>query len=483
MNIQDNIIIWSTANSSSVDQTLSYNILDDDVLIKLIKETFNNDDMKLFELNFKYYTYNKNNLDDFIVDFEEIYEWIGFSRKSHAKRLLESKNSENIPIFEINKDYIIKSVLPPKGQKHIGRNKSQILLTIECFKMYCLTAATTQSKKIYKYYIKMETIVTKYIENKHNEIIDNNKKILEEKNKIIEDKNKVIEENIKILELKDNEINNIKNKKYEESEKTGSIYIFTTDKQNIHKCGKSKCVIKRKSQLQTAVVDDIQLIYEYKTTNDTLLESIVHEVFKDYRSKSNREHFWCNTDYMKTIIDIAGITLDTLKSSYEYISKKELLEKLYEKLYEENDIYSNRVVIDENVLNNVVNNNINDLLLENNIDINTDIITADYAADNLNNIHLPVIVRFLEDLIYKNKNNEEIIILSSSLFSLFNDFLLANNILIDYTSTKFGLDIKSYEGFTKKKTNKGIEYIININLVKNNLITKFNLTFNNNNFF
>ena len=481
MNIHNNIIICSTSNSSIVNPTLSYNILDDDVLIKLIKETFNNDDMKLFELNYKIYKSNKNNLDDFIINLDEIYEWIGFKQKCHAKRLLEKKDSDNISIFEINKDYIIKQFLSSKGEKS-GRPMNKILLTIDCFKMYCLTAATTQSKKIYKYYIKMETIITKYIENKHNEIIENNKKILEEKNKIIEDNIKQIEDKDKQLELKDDEINNIKNKKYEESEKTGSIYIFSTDKQNIHKCGKSKCVIKRKSQLQTAVVDDIQLIYEYKTTNDTLLESIVHEVFKDYRSKSNREHFWCNTDYMKTIIDIAGITLDTLKSSYEYISKNELLEKLYEKLYEENDIYSNRVVIDENVLNNVVNN-INDLLLENNININTDIITADYAADNLNNIHLPVIVRFLEDLIYKNKNNEEIIILSSSLFSLFNDFLLANNILIDYTSTKFGLDIKSYEGFTKKKTNKGIEYIININLVKNNLITKFNLTFNNNNFF
>ena len=91
MNIQDNIIIWSTANSSSVDQTLSYNILDDDVLIKLIKETFNNDDMKLFELNYKIYKSNKNNLDDFIINLDEIYEWIGFKQKCHAKRLLEKK--------------------------------------------------------------------------------------------------------------------------------------------------------------------------------------------------------------------------------------------------------------------------------------------------------------------------------------------------------------------------------------------------------
>ena len=484
MNKLENIIICSTANNSSIDQTtiVSNNIMDDDILINLIKEKFNNDDIEIFKLNFniyKLYKYHKNN---FIVDLDEVFKWVGFSQKGHAKTLL-------LKHFILNLDYNINNnqdkPLSQLRKRDGGLNKETINLTIRCFKKFCMLAGTKQSEKIYDYYIMMEEVINHYVEMKiehQNSLLEVNSILLEAKNKIIEDNIKQIEDKDKQLELKDDEINNIKNKKYEESEKTGSIYIFSTDKQNIHKCGKSKCVIKRKSQLQTAVVDDIQLIYEYKTTNDTLLETIVHEVFKDYRSKSNREHFWCNTDYMKTIIDIAGITLDTLKSSYEYISKKELLEKLYEKLYEENDIYSNRVVIDENVLNNVVNN-INDLLLENNININTDIITADYAADNLNNIHLPVIVRFLEDLIYKNKNNEEIIILSSSLFSLFNDFLLANNILIDYTSTKFGLDIKSYEGFTKKKTNKGIEYIININLVKNNLITKFNLTFNNNNFF
>jgi hypothetical protein len=86
----------------------SRNILQDDQLISLIKSNFNKDDMQLFDLNYKIYTTNKNNLNDFIVDFDEVYVWIGFSRKSHAKRLLESKNTENKILFEINKDYIIK---------------------------------------------------------------------------------------------------------------------------------------------------------------------------------------------------------------------------------------------------------------------------------------------------------------------------------------------------------------------------------------
>ena len=84
------------------------NIYYDDKLLILIKTNFNKDDMELFDLNYKFYIANKNNIDDFIVDFNEVYKWIGFTRKDNAKTLLVSKNKEKKSLFEINKDYIIK---------------------------------------------------------------------------------------------------------------------------------------------------------------------------------------------------------------------------------------------------------------------------------------------------------------------------------------------------------------------------------------
>jgi hypothetical protein len=64
----------------------SRNILQDDQLINLIKSNFNKDDMQLFDLNYKIYTTNKNNLNDFIVDFDEVWKWIGFSTKANGKK-------------------------------------------------------------------------------------------------------------------------------------------------------------------------------------------------------------------------------------------------------------------------------------------------------------------------------------------------------------------------------------------------------------
>jgi hypothetical protein len=185
------------------------NLLEDDKLIDLLKSNFTKNDMELFELNYKIYTSNKNNLDDFIVDFDDIWNWIGFSTKGHAKRLLESKNIQNKSIFDIDKDYVI--MITPKGNNSRGPSKHRILLTVHCFKKFCLKASTQQSEKIYDYYIKMENIITKYIENKHNEIIENNNKIVNESITLLKIKDQEIQNNNKIVKIKDQEIqNNIK---------------------------------------------------------------------------------------------------------------------------------------------------------------------------------------------------------------------------------------------------------------------------------
>ena len=139
----------------------------------------------------------------------------------------------------------------------------------------------------------------------------------------------------------------MKNQKYEEHLKIGSIYVFSTDKKDIYKCGRTKNIQKRKSGLQTNCVEDLELLYEYKTSNDVLLESIIHDILKNYRSNSNREHFWCNLDYIKMIIHIAGPVLDTLKSSFQYISKDELLEKIYEKMKELSELKKSNDLLNE----------------------------------------------------------------------------------------------------------------------------------------
>ena len=141
-----------------------------------------------------------------------------------------------------------------------------------------------------------------------------------------------LEDTLTRLQLKDLEIEQFRNRKYEEIEKNKHVYIFSCDKPNIYKIGKSKDVLARKKQLQTGNVDDIIIIHDRPTSNDYLLELIVHYVLDSYRCKSNGEHFTANLEYTKIVIDLAEVFLDTLKSTYEHITKEELLQKINENI-------------------------------------------------------------------------------------------------------------------------------------------------------
>ena len=70
------------------------NIFNDDKLIRLIKEEFNENDNHLFELSFKLFNTTHNKPNDYIIDLDNIWKWIGFSRKSDAKKLLITNYKE-----------------------------------------------------------------------------------------------------------------------------------------------------------------------------------------------------------------------------------------------------------------------------------------------------------------------------------------------------------------------------------------------------
>jgi prophage antirepressor-like protein len=120
-----------------------------------------------------------------------------------------------------------------------------------------------------------------------------------------------------------------KEKTFEQTLLDQTIYVMTTDKDNVFKIGKTNQNTKsRKSQLQTACVEDISVLYECKTSSSKLLEELVHYSLHKYRSNSGREHFFCNLDFIKMTINVCGKFINTIGSIYQSISKEELIKHL-----------------------------------------------------------------------------------------------------------------------------------------------------------
>jgi phage anti-repressor protein len=145
-------------------------------LLNKIKENFNEIEQKLFVSSFYcYLNYNKNN--DFVIDLDNVWKWLGFNQKYNALRVLE-KN------FILDKDYI--NFAPQVGgaknepnnndeknkkeDNRGGHNKQTFMMTINCFKKFCLKADTKKAHEIHEYYIKMEETLHEIIEEESNEL-------------------------------------------------------------------------------------------------------------------------------------------------------------------------------------------------------------------------------------------------------------------------------------------------------------------------
>ena len=125
-------------------------------LITKIEKNFTETQQQLFLSSFFCYL-NYNNKKDFIIDFDNVWKWCGFSNKGNAKTVL-TKN------FKIDIDYQVKKTASATSEAVLepvngGQNRETILLTINTFKKFCLKAGTKKADEIHDYYIKLEELL------------------------------------------------------------------------------------------------------------------------------------------------------------------------------------------------------------------------------------------------------------------------------------------------------------------------------------
>lgn len=104
-----------------------------------IKEQFNDFEQRLFLSSFYCYL-NYDQVNDFIIDLDSIWKWLGFSVKIKAKTLLEKHFTEGIHY----KKSLYDSAQQTQNTKG-GHNKEIFMLNIETFKKFCLKAETIKS--------------------------------------------------------------------------------------------------------------------------------------------------------------------------------------------------------------------------------------------------------------------------------------------------------------------------------------------------
>jgi phage anti-repressor protein len=81
------------------------------------------------------------------VDFDDAWQWVGYSTKGNALRVLQDN-------FEEENDFCLSKKISKKGRG--GHNENTYYLSPDCFKSFCMMAGTPKGKEVRRYYLDLE---------------------------------------------------------------------------------------------------------------------------------------------------------------------------------------------------------------------------------------------------------------------------------------------------------------------------------------
>lgn len=250
MNKQDNIIDIVKIIEEHPLARFSNNVQLNSKIANKCKLNFTTDEQKLFLSSF--YCYLNHNNNEFIINLDNIWKWIGFSRFDNTVRLVKNEFKELI-------DYKILLLFSEEQKKdHGGSNKETILLTIKCFKKLCLKARTKKADEIHDYYIKMEEIMHEIMDEESTEL---KTLLLKKDQEIVSTKEKTM---INAYHLKP------------------IVYLATVENDTI-KFGFTNDIKTRYNTHKKEIGQQFVLEYVVETVHNRELEQMIKDNFKDKR--------------------------------------------------------------------------------------------------------------------------------------------------------------------------------------------------------
>jgi hypothetical protein len=313
-------------------------------LITKIKDKFNDTQQQIFVSSFYCYL-NCDKKNDFVIDLDNVWKWLGFNQKVKAKILLENH-------FILNKDYTKSLSHAGKQTTHIkgGQNKETFMLNIDTFKKFCLKAGTKKANEVHEYYIQLEETLHEIIQEESNELklqlenYKNEQNILQ--NKIINnEKDKLIIREKTILQQFPNNTQCVY---------YGIIDNLSDNNEKLIKFGNSN-FLKNRVTKHKETYDNFWLVNAFKVDNKLQIENAIKSnIFFSERIRS----ITLNKKKYVELLSINNVTFTELdKIIKDIITNIEYSPENYIKLLEENKHLKQQLEIKND------NNNTNDIIL------------------------------------------------------------------------------------------------------------------------
>lgn len=309
-------------------------------LLCKLKNEFSDEEQQLFVSSFYCYL-NYDKFRDFVIDFDIVWKWLGFTLKTSARELL-------LKHFTNETDFIYDKQ-DTEQKKHGGHNKQTILLSIKTFKSFCMKAQTQKAKKIHDYYLKMEEIIHDIVEEESDEL---KQQLAQKDHQITQIQETTKHQITQIQETTKQEI--AKSQKHTEQVLIGQfpvntecIYFGTTNNLSINgeklvKFGQTNDLRSRVHQ-HKGKYDNFQLVNAFRVQNKVEMENLIKSYPKI--KKYIRDTVIDGTTYKEMIAyDETTMTLDKIAFHFKtVIDAKQYSVDNYNALLKQNTELANEV--------------------------------------------------------------------------------------------------------------------------------------------
>lgn len=89
----------------------------------------------------------------FPIDFDEAWQWVEYSKKGNAKRVLEKNFSEEIDYQVLRLEHSVNHEALSVQELAVLARAERIKLTVDCFEHFCLMANTDKAKQVRQHFI------------------------------------------------------------------------------------------------------------------------------------------------------------------------------------------------------------------------------------------------------------------------------------------------------------------------------------------
>lgn len=135
----------------------------EDSLMARLECEFSTEEQGLFLQSFS--AYLNHDPTDYVIDLDDVWEWMGFNKKSNAKAsLLKYFTEENGDYKELAAATAASS--SGSTSQHGGQNHQRIILSLDTFEDFCMRAGTAKAQVVRKYFRKMNRIAIAHIKDR-----------------------------------------------------------------------------------------------------------------------------------------------------------------------------------------------------------------------------------------------------------------------------------------------------------------------------